>query len=106
MQLFTTFCFIVVVTGFAPVTLSWAADNDLDVTITVVDEGEDPESAFALIALPPQAAQTAVDNNENGINTANAVQQDGKESGEAATEAAKQKREAAKSSAKNAATQN
>ena len=84
--------------------LGWADDTDLDdVTITVVDEDDTPETAFELIALPVNASATGVANSQKGVDTANAARADGKAFGQATAEAAKSKSEEAKDNATHAA---
>ena len=80
-----------------------ANDDDLEITITVVGENEDPQTAFEIISLPTPAESTANENSQQGVDTANQVRENGKAFGQAKAEAAKDKGKAAKNNANNAA---
>jgi len=80
-----------------------ANDEDLEITITVVGEGEDPQAAFEIISLPFSAAAEANENNQQGLETANQARENGKAFGQAKADEAKEKGKAAKNNANNAA---
>jgi hypothetical protein len=80
-----------------------ANDEDLEVTITVVGEDEDPQTVFEVISLPASAAPKATENSQRGLETANQARENGKAFGQAKADEAKEKGKAAKNNASNAA---
>lgn len=88
---------------YTSVSLADDDGEDLDVTITVVDEDDSAETAFTLITLPEQASATGVENSQKGIDTANLAREDGQAFGQATAEAAKNNGEEAKSNTLNVA---
>lgn len=87
----------------AAVAADESANDDAEVTITVLDEGAQPEQLLNAIELPEEASETAVENSAEGLGTANSnreraanvddlvpeAAQEGRERAEAAREAAR-----------------
>lgn len=66
-------------------------EDDLDVTMSVLEEGETPDAALEPIALPEDASETAVESSAAGLATANAAREDGRAFGASRAEEARQR---------------
>ena len=65
------------------------AEDDWDVTMTVLEEGAEPEAVYEVIELPPPAAATARENAAKGLDRAAEAKQKAAEARQEARDAAK-----------------
>jgi len=73
--------------------------DDLDITMTVVDEDAEPDTAVEPIVLPDSAALQAVESSAQGLATANEARERGREFGQDTAEAARERGTEARESA-------
>ena len=64
---------------------------DSDVTMSVMEEGDDPGVFFERIELPEVASATAVERSEHGQDTANLAREDGRAFGQSMAEEARER---------------
>lgn len=66
-------------------------DDDFEVTMMVLEEGDEPFEILELIELPDAASATAVERSAQGLDTANAAREGRREFGQSVAEEARQR---------------
>lgn len=91
--------FIFAVFTLTGVSVQAQESDELDLTMDLVEEGDDLDNIVEQIELPADASAQAVESSAFGLETANAAREQGREFGQARAEEARQRGEEARGQA-------